>query len=236
MSIDRFSRNLKDLLNLIDELDAHGVGFKSATEVFDTLTSTGRLMLQQLGSFAEFERARFAERVFPGMVRCIQEGYWHGARYAPYGYRYNKKERQLEIVPEEAEVVKLIFAMYLEGQSTRQIAGYLYRKGYKTRSGGLFHTHLVGTILKNLIYTGKLAWNKKHYDKRQKTPKGYKYVKNPSEAHVVAQGRHQPIIPDEDFRQVQERLAMQRKSRIVRAHAREYPLSGVVICGDCEHR
>ncbi|MBI5123197.1 recombinase family protein, partial [Candidatus Roizmanbacteria bacterium] len=53
--IDRFSRNLKDLLNLVDELSTYGVGFKSGTEPFDTTTSTGKLMFQQLGSFAEFE-------------------------------------------------------------------------------------------------------------------------------------------------------------------------------------
>ena len=60
--IDRFSRNLKDLLNLADELSCYGIGFKSATEAFDTSTSAGRMMLQQLGSFAEFERNRRAGR------------------------------------------------------------------------------------------------------------------------------------------------------------------------------
>lgn len=69
--IDRFSRNLKDLLNLVDELSNCGVAFKSATEPFDTSTSTGKLMFQQLGSFAEFERNRIAERVFPGMLKGV---------------------------------------------------------------------------------------------------------------------------------------------------------------------
>jgi len=81
--IDRFSRNLKDLLNLVDELSSYGVGFKSATEPFDTTTSAGKLMFQQLGSFAEFERNRLAERVFPGMIKGVQSGNWQGARYAP---------------------------------------------------------------------------------------------------------------------------------------------------------
>lgn len=60
--IDRFSRNLKDLLMLVDELFSYGVEFKSATEPFDSTTSAGKLMFQQLGSFAEFERNRIAER------------------------------------------------------------------------------------------------------------------------------------------------------------------------------
>jgi len=66
--IDRFSRNLKDLLNLVDELSSSGVGFKSATEPFDSTTSAGKLMFQQLGSFAEFERNGLAERVLRGMI------------------------------------------------------------------------------------------------------------------------------------------------------------------------
>ncbi|NQU84118.1 MAG: recombinase family protein, partial [Parcubacteria group bacterium] len=59
--IDRFSRSLKDLLSLVDKLEFFGVGFKSATEPFDSTTSAGKLMFQQLGSFAEFERNRLAE-------------------------------------------------------------------------------------------------------------------------------------------------------------------------------
>jgi site-specific DNA recombinase len=88
--IDRFSRNLKDMLNLVDDLSKNGVGFKSATEPFDTTTSAGKLMFQQLGSFAEFERNRIAERVSPGMIKSVQQGDWQGARYSPYGYRYNR--------------------------------------------------------------------------------------------------------------------------------------------------
>ena len=81
--LDRFSRKLKDLLNIVDELEGYGVAYKSATEPFDTTTSTGKLMFQQLGSFAEFERNRIKERVFPGMIKGVQQGNWQGARYAP---------------------------------------------------------------------------------------------------------------------------------------------------------
>jgi len=104
--IDRFSRNLKDLLMLVDELSSYGVAFKSATEPFDTTTSTGKLMFQQLGSFAEFERNRIAERVFPGMMKGVQQGNWQGARYAPYGYRYNKENKLLEVEEREANILQ----------------------------------------------------------------------------------------------------------------------------------
>ena len=95
-------------------------------------------MFQQLGSFAEFERNRIKERVFPGMVKGVERGNWQGARYSPYGYSYNKRdlEKRLRVVKEEADIVRMIYMMYLSGQSTQQIAGYLYKKEYKTRSGG----------------------------------------------------------------------------------------------------
>ena len=172
--IDRISRNLKDLLHLCDDLlRPCGVDFKSITEPFDT-TAAGRLQLQILGTFAEFERNRLKERIFPGMVEGVKRGNWQGSRYAPYGYWYNKEKKILEVVPDEAKVIKMIFLMYLAGQSTPQIAGYLYEKGYTTRSGGKFHTKLVCDILKNRVYLGVLVWNAHRYDRSQKTLKGYK--------------------------------------------------------------
>lgn len=169
--IDRFSRNLKDMLNLVDELSFYGIGFKSATEPFDTTTSAGKLMFQQLGSFAEFERNRIAERVLPGMVKGVQQGNWQGARYAPYGYRYNKERKLLEIDEQEAKVVKLIYTKFLCDKSVFAITEYLTKKGYRNRKGNIFSTKLIGDILKNRIYTGKLVWNRHYYDKTQKTKK-----------------------------------------------------------------
>jgi len=74
--IDRLSRRLKDLENIRTELEEYDVHLKSATEPFDTTDSSGRLMFQQLGAFAEFERSRIKERVFPGMVKGVQNGNW----------------------------------------------------------------------------------------------------------------------------------------------------------------
>jgi len=234
--IDRFSRKLKDMLNLIDELEDMGIGFKSATEPFDTMTSAGKLMMQQLGSFAEFERNRIKERVFPGMVKGVECGNWQGARYAPYGYHYNKEKKILEVIPEEAEIVRLIYSMYLANHSTTQVAGYLYNKGYKTRSGGKFHTKLVGDILKNQVYLGKIVWNRHHYDKKQKTDKGYRYVKNPDSKIIVAQGRHEAIITQEDFDKVQQIRAQNRKCTNKRINTSVYMLTGILFCAKCDHK
>jgi len=232
--IDRFSRNLKDLLNLVDELSSSSVSFKSATEPFDTTTSAGKLMFQQLGSFAEFERNRIAERVFPGMVKGVQRGNWQGARYAPYGYKYNKEKKLLEICEEESKVVKLIYTMFLCDKSIRAITEYLTRKGYRNSKGNIFSTKLIGDILKNKIYTGKLVWNAHFYDKTQKTKKGYRYIKNPPEKVIISQGKHQPIISEEDFELVQEKLKQRKVEQ--RRKANDYPLSGLLYCARCNHK
>lgn len=233
--IDRFARNNRLMLNLVEELDGMGIGFKSATESFDTVTAAGKMALSMLGTVAQFERDRIIERVFPGMIKGVERGNWQGARYAPFGYNYNKEKKLLEVVPQEAKIVKAIYTMYLSGQSTPQIAGHLYQKSYKTRSKGRFHTKLVGDILKNQIYIGKIIWNKHHYDKKQKTLKGYKYVKNDSSKVVVSEGRHKPIIRQEEFDAVQDKLAKNRKGMGARKGCKEYPLTGIVFCAKCGH-
>jgi len=234
--IDRFSRNLKDLLMLVDELSSYGVGFKSATEPFDSTTSAGKLMFQQLGSFAEFERNRIAERVFPGMIKGVQQGNWQGARFAPFGYIYNKAKKLLEVEDREAGIVKLIYTMYLSGKSTHDIAAYLDKKDYKTRTGKQFYNKFICDILKNQIYTGKIVWNKKHYDKNQKTKKHYKYIRNDASKILVAQGKHKPIIDEEDFAEVQKLLANKTRTWRPRAKNKEYLLTGLITCAKCNHK
>jgi DNA invertase Pin-like site-specific DNA recombinase len=234
--IDRFSRNLKDLLTLVDELSSSGVAFKSATEPFDTTTSAGKLMFQQLGSFAEFERNRIAERVFPGMIKGVQQGNWQGARFSPFGYTYNKTKKLLEIEQREADIVKLIYTMYLAGKSTQDIAVYLNKKKYQTRTGKQFYNKFICDILKNRIYTGKIVWNKKHYDKNQKTKKHYKYIKNDSSKIIIARGKHTPIIDEQDFEEVQKLLAVKKRRWRPRAKNQEYLLAGLISCAKCSHK
>lgn len=164
--LDRFSRRLRDILNVLDEFDSLGVQFKSATEPYETTTSSGKLMLQQLGSFAEFERNRIIERVVPGMVRGVQAGHWQGARYSPFGYSYDKLSKRLQVVKEEAEIVKEIFQRYIAGESCQKIGGVFYEKKILSRSGGRFNSSLVLKILRNKIYIGKIVWNVHRYDRK----------------------------------------------------------------------
>lgn len=234
---DRLSRNLKELLTLLDELDDLGIGFKSATEPFDTTTSAGKMAIQMLGSYAEFERNRLIERVFPGMVAGVKNGHWQGARFTPYGYIHNKETKKLEINHDESKIVKEIFDMYLKGKSTSQIAAHYYNLGTPSRTGGKFYTKFIAEILKNKVYIGKLVWNKKKYQKKERTKdgqgKGYKVYKNDPSQIIEVANTHEAIISHEDFELAQRILSKNRKGKIIKFKNNIYHLSGVLRCADC---
>ncbi len=234
---DRLSRRLKDLLGLLEEIDLLGIGYKSATEPFDTTSSAGKMAIQMLGSCAEFERNRLVERVFPGMVVGVKRGHWQGARYAPYGYRYNKEIKKLEVYPEEAKIVKDIFDQYLNGKSTAQIAGHYYHLGVAARQGGKFYGKFISDILHSKVYLGTIVWNRRHYDTKTKTKngegKGYRYVNNDPSQVIEVPNAHEPIITQEMHDAAQKLLARNRTNAVVRFKNNVYHLSGVLKCNEC---
>jgi len=234
---DRLSRRLKDLLGLLEEFDTLGVGYKSATEPFDTTSSAGKMAIQMLGSCAEFERNRLVERVFPGMLVGVKKGHWQGARYAPYGYRYNKEIKKLEIHEQEAKIVREIYERYISGQSTSQIAGHFYHLGTASRQGGRFYTKFIGTILKSKVYLGTLVWNRHRYDPRAKTKNGegktYKYVANDPSKIVEVPNVHEPIITQKQYNEASVLLKRNRTNAVVKFKNNNYHLSGVLKCKEC---
>lgn len=242
--LDRFSRKLQDLLNIASQMEAYSIALKSVTEPFDTITSHGRLQFQILGSFAEFERNRIKERIFPGMIKGVMRGHWQGARYAPYGYRYNKSNKKLEIIPEESEVVKEIFKMSAQGFSSAKIARSLYNSGIVSRNHKPFQSVAIIRILRNPIYTGKIVWNRCGYRKDIKVGKTYKYVCKPQEEWIIGEGAHAPIVSELEFEYVQALLDKKadalRKRGFLSSGASgrqrrldsDHILSGILFC-DC---
>jgi site-specific DNA recombinase len=115
------------LAQILEDLDHAGVSFRSATEPFDTGTAAGRMMVQMLGVFAEFERATLIDRVIAGMERKAARGEWLGGQ-APYGYRLNRDTALLETNEAEAPVARLILT------STRRsgLARVAWRTTYRT--------------------------------------------------------------------------------------------------------
>jgi len=110
--VDRLSRKVRQLAQLAEELDTYGVVLRSATEPFDTGSAAGRMMLQMLAVFAEFEHATIIDRVTAGIERRAKEGKWPTGRL-PFGYRRDEQKR---VVPDErtAPVVKRIFELYAQ--------------------------------------------------------------------------------------------------------------------------
>jgi site-specific DNA recombinase len=113
--VDRFARSLKVLVHLLEEMETAGVAFRSATEPIDTSTATGRMLVQLLGVFAEFERATIIDRVVNGMERKAARGGWPGGRL-PYGLRLDDEGR-LATVPEEFSTVERVFTRYADESS-----------------------------------------------------------------------------------------------------------------------
>ncbi len=141
--VDRFSRNLRDLVTLLDELDRAKVVFRSATEPFDTSTPMGRMLVQMLGMFAQFERDTIIDRALAGMERKAAKGKWKGGK-RPYGYRVDKTTQTLVVEEAEAAVVRMIFDLYsCRRLGARAVAAELNTRGHRASTGREWSGHHV---------------------------------------------------------------------------------------------
>src|SRR5260370_29510093 len=127
--VDRLTRSLADFAKLVETFDEHGVSFVSVTQSFNTTSSMGRLTLNVLLSFAQFEREGIGERVRDKIAASKRKGLWVGGP-VPLGYRC--LDKKLEIVREEAEVVRATFSWYLDLGSMGALIAELDRQGVRT--------------------------------------------------------------------------------------------------------
>lgn len=152
--IDRLSRSLRDFTALMAEFEAHGVSFVSVTQSFDTSTSMGRLMLNVLLSFAQFERELTGERLRDWFAGARERGLWmHGLR--PYGYRV--ENGNLTVDPDEARVIRQLFRRYPAVGSARLLTNELTAAGVLNKFGRSFTKRTVTMILQNRLYLGDLV-------------------------------------------------------------------------------
>jgi len=150
--LDRLSRNLRDILNLIHEqLDPKKIALQSVTENFNSRSSEGMLLLQMLGSFAEFERKRINERTMAGKIATAKRGNWNGG-HVPFGF-YRKIEGSpydFDVDPQDAPIVKKIFRLYAQGYGAQKI---------KTLTGCPLTRQCIIKLLKNPFYCGKVQFD-----------------------------------------------------------------------------
>ena len=154
--LDRLSRNMRDLSNLVHEMDEQGVFFKSATEPFDTTTPAGKLIFNMLGSVAEFERGMIGERVKMGMLQKAKEGKGILGFNHPYGYDYT--EGMLIMNEQEASTVRHIYSSYISGQTLAEIAMTLNSRGVSTKRGRAWTKQTVLNVVTNPLYAGYHRW------------------------------------------------------------------------------
>jgi site-specific DNA recombinase len=168
--IDRLTRSLADFAKIVEILDAQGASFVSVTQQFNTTTSMGRLTLNVLLSFAQFEREVIGERIRDKIAASKKKGMWMGG-VPPLGYRV--QDRKLIIVDGEAEIVRFIFRRYAELGSVRLLKDELEARGIKSKlrtsasgriSGGkLFSRGALYLILQNRVYRGQIVHNEESY-------------------------------------------------------------------------
>ena len=154
--LDRFFRNLRLLLNYIEELDQAGVTFVSTGEGFDTSTAQGRFTLKIMGIIAEWERDRIVERTTEGRYTRYWEGKW-GPGQPLYGYRYNSETKTLEIREDEAAVVRRIYELYVYARlGLEQIARLLNSENVPRRQGASrWHKGAIRDIITHPGYKGE---------------------------------------------------------------------------------
>jgi DNA invertase Pin-like site-specific DNA recombinase len=152
--LSRLGRNTLDLHNIIAELQVYGVALVSIKEHLDLSSAAGRVLFTMLSAIAEFEREVMVEQMTENRVARIRRGEVY-AGTPPQGYRWNRESKQLEIVPDEASVVRRIFQLYLEGHGFEDVAYLVHQEGLHSRSGGVIRPTHVRYILTNPIYVGR---------------------------------------------------------------------------------
>jgi site-specific DNA recombinase len=209
--VDRFSRKLSDLLDLLADLDGAGVSFASATEPFDTSTSIGRMLVQLLGVFAEFERETIIDRITSGMRAKAAKGKWSGGR-RPYGYLIDPATSKLVPHPAEAPHVKEMFRLYTRDRlGTRAIATELTRQGITTANGKPWASLTIGRILANPAYAGAIT-----------------------HADVTVPDAHPSLIDADTFRRAAEIAAARSGPHTQRAASPgDYHLTSLIRCPGC---
>ena len=215
--VDRLTRSLADFARIVEALDKAGASFVSVTQAFNTTTSMGRLTLNVLLSFAQFEREVTSERIRDKVAASKRKGMWMGGP-VPLGYELGK--RKLLIDQAEAETVRLIFRRYLELRSVGVLADELAAAGIRSKvrhysngrsvGGVSFSRGSLAQLLQNPIYIGKVHHRGELY-----------------------QGEHKAIIDVSIWEEVQRQLATNRRERLHGKRARSPSLlTGLISDAD----
>lgn len=208
--IDRLSRSLCDFTDLSKLFEQHDVSFVSVTQQIDTSNAAGRMMLNILMSFAQFEREMTADRIRDKIFATRKKGLWTGG-VTPFGYKV--VDKQLAVDPETADAVRLMFKRYAATASSRLVARELNAAKVVRPNGGIWLPRHVTTLLRNCVYIGKLP------------------IKRTGD---LFDGIHEAIIDEATWNAVQRILDENRPmdSKLPRRETLAL-LKGLLKCGTC---
>lgn len=217
--LDRLTRSVLDLYEILNVLDRNDCKFKSATEVYDTTSAMGRLFITLVAAIAQWERENTAERVRLGMEKKTKLGEWSGGT-PPYGYKIVAEK--LIIDEDEAKVVKEIFRLS-KTLGFYTIAKQLTEKGIPTRKGGDWHVDSIRGIANNCVYAGYLTFNENTKD-----------YKKPPRDQTLYEGNHERIITRDEFWELQDILD-KRRTFGGKRETSSYYFSSILKCARCGH-
>ena len=265
--LDRISRNISDFSALIEELGRLDMDFISIRESFDTSSPMGRAMMYIASVFSQLERETIAERIRDNMHELAKTGRWLGGT-TPTGYTSeavksvtvdgkSKKACKLKLLPEEAEIVRRIYDLYLETNSLTMTETELLRQQVKTKTGRNFTRFAIKSILQNPVYLiadreayqyfvekeadlfsgpeefdgvrGILAYNRTDQEKGRAT------VYLPISEWIVSVGEHPGLIPARIWIRIQESLERNKSKAYHKPRSNEALLTGLLWCA-CGNR
>ena len=233
MDIDRLGRSsMSEQGIILETFQAAGCKIITPAKTYDLNNEIDEQYTELASFMARQELKLISRRMRRGLNRTVQEGGY--VSNAPYGYKRVNigKLPSLEPVPEEADMVRLMFDLYVnQGVGCTGIAETLNRLGAVPRRGGPFNRSTVGVILKNPVYCGKIARNKTSGRAKVRGSKN-SAVYHPQSDWILFDGIHPPIIEQELYDKAQDLFAKRYHPSYSKGHAAN-PLAGLVICGNC---
>ena len=263
--LDRVSRNVGDFALLMEELHQYGIEFVSIRESFDTSNPMGRAMMYIASVFAQLERETIAERIRDNMYELSKTGRWLGGT-TPTGYSSESIEKltidgklhkscRLKLIPEEAQLVSLIFDKYLETGSLTKTEAFLVQNHYTTKNKLSFTRFSIRSILSNPVYmiadqeayryivskkmelfSEEREFNGKHgimaYNRTLQRD-GLAHKNRSMEEWIIAVGKHEGVVNGKRWVKTQELLALNSSKAYRKPRSNVALLSGLLVCGSC---
>ncbi|WP_312940785.1 recombinase family protein [Oscillibacter sp.] len=263
--LDRISRNIGDFAKLIEELKDLKVSFVSIREQFDTENPMGRAMMYIASVFSQLERETIAERIRDNMHELAKTGRWLGG-VTPTGYASEQVQKvmvdgkvrkacKLKLIQAEADVIQVVFQIFLETNSLTKTDAFLLEQGYRTKNGKQFTRFAIRNILQNPVYMiadqDAYRYLKEHetdlfaseddFDgihglmvyNRTIQKQGKANQLRPMQEWITSVGRHPGLIPGTQWIKAQQFLGQNRNKGYRKPRSNVALLSGLLYCGKC---